>query len=355
MAPVIRRSAAEPRVRGRASAPPRSTARCWTRCSALFGIVPDIDLDLMRPGPDASTSSRPARLAALDATLARGVARLAPGPGRHDDRDVAALGARSTARVRVGPRRGGAAHGRLRPSVPRGDEPPGRRTSSRRPLRPDPARGAGAASRGRAGRPDLPHGQHGRRRAAGDRGPRRRSCREEDLVLITAHRRESFGEPLERIVRGDRPAREALPRDALRLRPAPQPERGPRRAARRRARQRDARRPGRLPRARPPDAAGPSDPHRLGRHPGRGADVRQARARPAREDRAPRGRRGRPGEARRHRRGADRLAGRHRCCPTAPRGAAWRGRANPYGDGLAAERIAAILLGRPFAPFVPPA
>jgi UDP-N-acetylglucosamine 2-epimerase (non-hydrolysing) len=28
---------------------------------------------------------------------------------------------------------------------------------------------------------------------------------------------------------------------------------------------------------------------------------------------------------------------------------------NPYGDGLAADRIAAILLKRPFAPFAPPA
>ena len=31
------------------------------------------------------------------------------------------------------------------------------------------------------------------------------------------------------------------------------------------------------------------------------------------------------------------------------------GRGNPYGDGLASDRIAAILLRRPFAPFVPPA
>ena len=31
------------------------------------------------------------------------------------------------------------------------------------------------------------------------------------------------------------------------------------------------------------------------------------------------------------------------------------GRGNPYGDGLASDRIAAILLQRPFAPFVPPA
>jgi UDP-N-acetylglucosamine 2-epimerase len=31
------------------------------------------------------------------------------------------------------------------------------------------------------------------------------------------------------------------------------------------------------------------------------------------------------------------------------------GRGNPYGDGLASDRIASILLQRPFAPFVPPA
>ena len=31
------------------------------------------------------------------------------------------------------------------------------------------------------------------------------------------------------------------------------------------------------------------------------------------------------------------------------------GRFNPYGDGLASERIGAILTGRPFTPFAPPA
>jgi UDP-N-acetylglucosamine 2-epimerase len=31
------------------------------------------------------------------------------------------------------------------------------------------------------------------------------------------------------------------------------------------------------------------------------------------------------------------------------------GHFNPYGDGLASERIAAILTGRPFTPFAPPA
>jgi UDP-N-acetylglucosamine 2-epimerase (non-hydrolysing) len=31
------------------------------------------------------------------------------------------------------------------------------------------------------------------------------------------------------------------------------------------------------------------------------------------------------------------------------------GGANPYGDGLASDRIAAILLQRPFSPFAPPA
>ncbi len=34
---------------------------------------------------------------------------------------------------------------------------------------------------------------------------------------------------------------------------------------------------------------------------------------------------------------------------------AMTGRANPYGDGLAADRIADVLAGRPFTPFVPPA
>ena len=35
--------------------------------------------------------------------------------------------------------------------------------------------------------------------------------------------------------------------------------------------------------------------------------------------------------------------------------AAMAGPVNPYGDGLAADRIADILAGRPFTPFVPPA
>ena len=34
---------------------------------------------------------------------------------------------------------------------------------------------------------------------------------------------------------------------------------------------------------------------------------------------------------------------------------AMAGRDNPYGDGLASERIAAVIAGRPFAPFAPPA
>ena len=58
--------------------------------------------------------------------------------------------------------------------------------------------------------------------------------------------------------------------------------------------------------------------------------------------------------ARGHGRGAHRRArlGTARR-PRRPR--AMTGRVNPYGDGLASERIAAILAGRPFTPFVPPA
>ena len=55
--------------------------------------------------------------------------------------------------------------------------------------------------RGRPGRPDLPDRQHGRRRARSRSRAARGTLAEEDLVLITAHRRESFGEPLERVVR----------------------------------------------------------------------------------------------------------------------------------------------------------
>ncbi len=54
---------------------------------------------------------------------------------------------------------------------------------------------------------------------------REKDLAEEDLVLITAHRRESFGEPLERIVRAIGRLREAFPRHALRPRHAPQPQR----------------------------------------------------------------------------------------------------------------------------------
>jgi UDP-N-acetylglucosamine 2-epimerase (non-hydrolysing) len=38
-----------------------------------------------------------------------------------------------------------------------------------------------------------------------------------------------------------------------------------------------------------------------------------------------------------------------------PSGQRMENRFNPYGDGLASERIAAILTGRPFTPFAPPA
>ena len=42
---------------------------------------------------------------------------------------------------------------------------------------------------------------------------------------------------------------------------------------------------------------------------------------------------------------------RHRAAPRSPALAAMARAVNPYGDGLAAERIAAILGGEPWSPF----
>ena len=112
----------------------------------------------------------------------------------------------------------------------------------------------------------------------------------------------------------------------------------------------DAGRAARLPRARPADAPRAPDPDGLGRHPGGGADLRQARARPAREDRAARGRRGGP----RRLVGTDeeRIVGAGSALLSARRAPRRRaGPSIPTATGSRRERIAAILTGRPFDPF----
>ena len=167
------------------------------------------------------------------------------------------------------------------------------------------------------------------------------------LVLITAHRRESFGEPFRDLCRAIRELAEQFDGDGVHfvypvhLNP-------------------NVRRPvldllsGRpnISLIEPLDYAsmvhlmqrvGP-DPDRLGRHPGGGAQPGSPGPGHARYDRAPRGDRGGPGPPRRHEPGvASSRRRRRRCVRPAPEGAE-APRANPYGDGRAAERIASLLL-----------
>ena len=87
-----------------------------------------------------------------------------------------------------------------------------------------------------------------------------------------------------------------------------------------------------------------ADPLGLGRRAGGGADARQAGARAARGDRAARGGRGGRRQARRHRHRAHRRRG-VAAAERRRRYAAMAKRANPFGDGHAAERIAGVLDG----------
>ncbi len=126
------------------------------------------------------------------------------------------------------------------------------------------------------------------------------------LILVTAHRRESFGDGFERICQAPRrsPRREDVEivypvhpnpnvQDPVNRLLAGLPNVSPHRAPR-------------LHPLRRPHAARLSAHHRFGRRPGRRALARQADSRPAREDRTPRSRRSRHRQARRHRRKSDR-------------------------------------------------
>ena len=103
-------------------------------------------------------------------------------------------------------RRSGLANRQPRQPFPRGGEPFADRSPRRSPLRADRERArqpAGRRNRGRRHRPDR---QHRRRRAPADaarccRRPRRPrpGAPPSRYILVTAHRRESHGAPLERI------------------------------------------------------------------------------------------------------------------------------------------------------------
>jgi len=183
---------------------------------------------------------------------------------------------------------------------------------------------------------------------------REKDLAEEDLVLITAHRRESFGEPLERVVRAIGRLAERFP--ATRFVHVTHPNPNVARVVRRNE--------GR-PNVALVDPVDYLELVRLMRRarlvltdsggiqeeaPTFGKPVLVLREKTERPEGV---------EA-----GLARLVGTDEELIVAEAstllgdGAARRrmaGRGNPYGDGLASERIAAILLQRPFAPFVPPA
>ena len=178
---------------------------------------------------------------------------------------------------------------------------------------------------------------------------------QEDLVLITAHRRESFGEPLERVVRAIGRLAKAFPRTRFVHVLHPNPNVGP-----------VVRRNAGLPNV---ELVEPLDYLALVRL------MRRARLiltdSGGIQEEAPtfhkpvlvlREKTERPegveaGMAELVGTDEERIVARASALLSSGGAAAAQptGRFNPYGDGLASERIAAILTGRPFTPFAPPA
>ena len=290
MAPVIRSLRAEPDARVVVCATAQHR-EMLDQVFALFEIAPDIDLDLMRP--DQTPNALASRVfAGLDDVLARETPDWLLVQGDTTTAMAASVAAFHR-RVRVGHVEAGLRTGDFQHPFP---EEMNRRVVdlvSDANFVPTRARRAGARGRGGPAGKDPPDRQHGRGRASGDR----RARRGDPGRGPRPHHGSPAGE-LRRAARtgraGDRTAGGRVSRDAFRARHSPEPQRPVGRPGQCEAAQRDARRAPRLPRARPADAPGAPDPHGLGRDPGGGSDVRQARSRPAREDRAAGRRRSRP-------------------------------------------------------------
>jgi UDP-N-acetylglucosamine 2-epimerase (non-hydrolysing) len=350
MAPVIRRLAGEPECEVRVCVTAQHR-QMLDQALALFGIEPDIDLDLMRP--DQNLNELASRVfAALDATLAQESPDWLLVQGDTTTAMCASLAAFHR-RVRVGHVEAGLRTGDFRHPFP---EEMNRRVAD---LVADvhfvPTRRAAAAL-------ELEHVPGGRIFLTGNTvvdalleiASREKDLAEEDLVLITAHRRESFGEPLERIVRAIGRLAASFPDTRFVHVTHPNPNVS-----------RVVRRNEGLPNVTLVEPVDYIELVRLMRRarliltdsggiqeeaPTFGKPVLVLREKTERPEGV---------EA-----GLARLVGTDeelivsQASTLLADGAARRrmaGRANPYGDGLASDRIAAILLQRPFAPFVPPA
>lgn len=350
MAPVLQRLREEPGFRAVLLATAQHR-QMLDQALGLFGLRPDIDLDLMRP--DQTINALAARVfAALDDVLASEKPDWLLVQGDTTTAMCAGLAAFHR-RVRVGHVEAGLRTGDFQHPFP---EEMNRRVVD---LVSDanfvPTRRAAQALAAE----DVPEGKIF---LTGNTvvdallaiASRDGEAREEDLVLITAHRRESFGQPLERVVRAIGRLARAFPATRFVHVLHPNPNVAP-----------VVRRNAELPNV---EVVEPLDYLALVRlmrrarliltdsggiqeeAPTFGKPVLVLREKTERPEGVEAGLAALVGTdeeaivARASALLSDRAARQ-----------AMAGRANPYGDGLASERIAAILAGRPFAPFVPPA
>ncbi|HEY2797237.1 MAG TPA: UDP-N-acetylglucosamine 2-epimerase (non-hydrolyzing) [Thermoanaerobaculia bacterium] len=350
MAPVIRRLASERECEVRVCATAQHR-QMLDQALALFDIKPDIDLDLMRP--DQTPNELASRVfAALDATLSKEAPDWLLVQGDTTTAMCASVAAFHR-RVRVGHVEAGLRTGDFQHPFP---EEMNRRVA-------DLVADAHFVPTRRAARAlELENVPAGRIFLTGNTvvdalleiAGREEGLAEEDLVLITAHRRESFGEPLERVVRAIGRLAERFP--STRFVHVAHPNPNVARVVRRNE--------GR-PNVTLVDPVDYLELVRLMRRarliltdsggiqeeaPTFGKPVLVLREKTERPEGVE------AGMARLVGTDEERIVGE--ASTLLGDGAARRrmaGRGNPYGDGLASERIAAILLQRPFAPFVPPA
>jgi UDP-N-acetylglucosamine 2-epimerase (non-hydrolysing) len=349
MAPVVRRLRREPGAEVVLCATAQHR-EMLDQALRLFDLAPDIDLDLMRP--DQTPNALASRVfAAMDAVLAAEAPDWLLVQGDTTTAMAAAIAAFHR-RVRVGHVEAGLRTGDFLHPFPE--------EMNRRVV--DLVSEANFAPTRRAARalsaeevPDSKIFLTGNTvvDALRDIAGRERDIAEEDLVLITAHRRESFGEPLERIVRAI--GRLAATFPATRFVHVIHPNPNVRDVVRRNEGRPnvalvepldylDLVRLMRRARLILTDSGGIQE-----EAPTFGKPVLVLREKTERPEGIE------AGLARLVGTDEDTIFGEaHRLLSDGAARRAMGGAANPYGDGRASDRIADILAGRPYDPFAPP-